>query len=80
MTDLSEHPLFHLTPQEVHDLFEEGVEHGINTSNCAWDCYREHLIKTVLYLAQRKRHKAGEPMFDPAEHRRAIEAMFEGVE
>jgi hypothetical protein len=34
----------------------------------------------VLYLAQRKRHKAGEPEFDEKEHRRAIEAVFEGVE
>ena len=79
MTDVSDQPLFHLTPQEVHDLFEEGVEYGIDHSNSAWAWYRGHLIDVLYTHAMHKRHRAGEPVHDRDELRRAIEAMFKGV-
>jgi hypothetical protein len=80
MTDVSDQPLFHLTPKEVHDLFEEGVGYGIEHSHDAWVWYRRHLIDVLYTHAMHKRHQAGEPAYDRDELRRAIEAMFYGVE
>jgi hypothetical protein len=73
-------PLFHLTPQEVFDLFEAGVGHGIDHSNCAWDSHRTHLLDVLFVHVMHIRHQAGSPVYDRDELRRAIEAMFEGVE
>ena len=79
MTDMSDQPLFHLTPSELFDLFEEGVKHGVDHSNCAWDHYRARLLDILFVHARHKRHEAGNPIHDRDELRRAIEAMFKGV-
>lgn len=85
MTGVSDQPLFHLTPREVYDLFLEGVRE----CNNRWRegligfpkrPFKEALIDIMFTHAMHKRHEAGDPVHDRDELRRAIEAMFEGVE
>lgn len=77
---MSDQPLFHFTPREVFDLFEEGIWHGLDNPARAWRSTPERLIDLLYTHTMHKRHEAGTPVHDRDELRRSIKAMFEGIE
>lgn len=85
MTNMSDQPMFCLSPRELFDLFEAGCDKGNREE--AWTGRsvravnrKNELINIMFTHAMHKRHEAGDPVRDRDELRRSIEAMFEGIE
>jgi hypothetical protein len=84
MTDVSDQPVFHLTPRELFDLFEAGCDKG-RREEAWWGRHvraatrKNELIGIMFTHALHIHHEAGDPVYDRDELRRAIEAMFKGV-
>lgn len=84
MTDVSDQPMFCLSPRELFDLFEAGCDKGSREE--VWADRRaravnrkNELIGIMFTHALHIRHEAGDTACDRDELRRAIEAMFKGV-
>lgn len=87
MTDMSDQPLFHLSPRELYDVFEAGVVRGQEEAGL-WQGIRkpahrsrkQALIDLMYTHAMYLRYQKNDPIHDRVELHNAIEAMFEGVE
>ena len=87
MSDMSDQPLFHLSPRELFDLFEAGWDKGSREEVLAGRHWRtavrkalkDELVGIMFTHALHIRHEAGDTACDRDELRRAIEAMFKGV-
>lgn len=82
MTGMSDQPVFHMTPREVMDLYNAGCRKGYSEAEGLGPVrFRKNALIDVLVIhAMHLRHEAGDTVYDRDELRRAIEAMFEGVE
>ena len=82
MTDMSDQFVFHMTPREVYDLFSAGRDCGYHEGRFGTKflSLKGRLIDIMFVHAMHIRHEAGDAVYDRDELRRAIEAVFEGLE